>query len=188
MTENQRIDYFDVHEALLSSTASISVAECHGLLSGLVCAAGYADPRLWLVELFDDVDPRDIAQAEATRQVQALYEETIAGLNSPDLDFDLLLPDDGESLDERAEALAGWCHGFMSGLGLGGLPDEGKLPDDIRELVLDIGRIANVDFEQQVSGEEDAVAFEEIVEYVRVGVLYMFEEMQPAQEAPSQVQ
>lgn len=184
----QSTDYYEFDEALRAAQASIGAPECHGLLAGLVCACGGADRRQWLAELFDDVNPQDTVQADATRQVNRVQEEIIADLNSPELEFVLLLPDDEDPLTERVQALGGWCHGFLSGLGLGGLREEQALPEDAREMLLDIGRIANVDFQVEAVDEEDAAAYEEVAEYVRMGAIYIHEVLQPGQPGPSQIQ
>jgi hypothetical protein len=187
MSANQRLDYYEVGDALARAQTAVDAADCHGLLAGLVCAAGFADPRVWMAQLFADFDPRDVLQVEASKQVQALYEDTLARLNSTDLDFELLLPDDDDALRERAASLGSWCSGFLSGLGLGGVSDPSQLPEDVGELFDDLAQIARVDFELGDAGEEEQTAFAEVVEYVRVGVLLINEELQPS-NAPPQLQ
>ncbi|MGD2075713.1 MAG: UPF0149 family protein [Gammaproteobacteria bacterium] len=180
MLENQSVEYDTVDEALRRAASAVQAADCHGLLCGLICAAGFADPRLWLGEVFDDFNPRDAQQGEAYRLTQALSEQALARLNSPDLDFELLLPDVGCPLRERTESLGDWCSGFLSGLGLGGLPGRAGLPEAVGEIVEDLAEIARVDFELDRPGEEEQAAFEEVVEYIRVGTLLIHEELQPA--------
>ena len=128
MSENQEVDYYDVVDALERASTGADAADCHGLLCGLICAAGFADQKLWVPQVFDAYNPRDLLQAQALKVLQTIYEDTLARLNSPDLDFQLLLPDDEDALRERAESLGHWCSGFLSGLGMGGLPDQDGLP------------------------------------------------------------
>ena len=180
MSQNQDLEYQSLADALQRGAATASAADCHGLLCGLICAAGFADPKLWVAELFEDFNPRDLLQAEALRMLQGLYQDTLARLNSAELDFELLLPDPDCSLRERTEALGDWCAGFLSGLGLGGLPDRAQLSEEVAELLDDLTQIARVDFELDDPSEEDRVAFEEVVEYIRVGTLLIHEELQPA--------
>jgi yecA family protein len=172
---------------LQRAASSYDAAECHVFLSGLICAAGFADPKIWVSEMFDAYNPKDLLQAEAFRSLQGLYENTLARLNSPDLDFELLLPDDSFPLRERTEALGSWCSGFLSGLGMGGLPPADQLPDEVAELLDDLSKIAQVDFEVDQPDEDERHAYEDIVEYIRVGVLYIHEELQPG-TAPAQLQ
>jgi yecA family protein len=187
MSEYQRLDYYEVGEILARAQTALDAADCHGLLAGLVCGAGSADPRVWMRQLFEDFDPKDVAQAAAAKQVRALYEETLVRLNSPDLDFELLLPDDDDPLGERTAALGSWCGGFLSGLGLAGIADPSRLPETVSELIEDLTQIARVDFDVDDPDQEEQAAFAEVVEYVRVGVLLVNEELQPS-KAPPQLQ
>jgi yecA family protein len=187
MSVNQDLDYYEIDDALRRAQVSVDAADCHGLLAGLLCATGFADPRAWLTHVFEDYNPKDLHQAEVSKVLGALCESTLAALNSPDLDFSLLLPDDDDDLGSRTAALGSWCGGFLSGLGLGGLPEAGQLPEDVAELVEDFSQITRVEFEVQDPDDEELAAFEEVVEYVRVGVLFINEELQPGQ-APQQVQ
>jgi len=187
MSENQRLEYYDIQDIVDLACPGADPADSHGLLCGLICAAGFADSQRWLPEVFDDFNPRDTAQAKAYQCLQAVYERTLASLHSEDLDFELLLPDDDASLGERTESLGAWCSGFLSGLGLGGLPEQDKLPEELIELLDDIAHIAKVDFDLENPDEDENVAFEEVVEYLRIGVLFVHDELQPA-ATPQQIQ
>ena len=72
MSVNQELDYYSVDDALARARTSMDPSDCHGLLAGLICAAGFADPRVWMAEVFEDYNPKDKPQAEAFRLVQAL--------------------------------------------------------------------------------------------------------------------
>ena len=187
MSVNQELDYYAVDDALARAQTSMDPSDCHGLLAGLICAAGFADPRLWMAEVFEDYNPKDKPQAEAFRLVQALYEDELARMNSPDLDFSLLLPDDKDALRDRVASLGSWCGGFLSGLGLGGVKEQAQLPEEISELIDDFAQITRVDFDLDSPDEEEQAAFEEVVEYVRIGVLFVNEELQPS-KAPPRIQ
>ena len=187
MPVNQELDYYSLDDALARAQTSMDPSDCHGLLAGLICAAGFADPRLWMAEVFEDYNPKDKPQAEAFRLVQALYEDELARMNSPDLDFTLLLPDDEDALRDRVASLGSWCGGFLSGLGLGGVKEQAQLAEEISELIDDFAQISRVDFDLDSPDEEEQAAFEEVVEYVRIGVLFVNEELQPS-KAPPRIQ
>ena len=187
MSVNQELDYYSVDDALARARTSMDPSDCHGLLAGLICAAGFADPSVWMAEVFEDYNPKDKPQAEAFRLVQALYEDELARMNSPDLDFSLLLPDDEDALRDRVASLGSWCGGFLSGLGLGGVQEQAQLPEEISELIDDFAQITRVDFDLDSPDEEEQAAFEEVVEYVRIGVLFVNEELQPS-KAPPRIQ
>jgi yecA family protein len=188
MSQNQGLEYYDVTDVLERASTSVDAADCHGLLAGLICASGFADPKVWVAEVFEAYDPRDVMQAQAFRTLQKLCEVTFAGLNSPELDFELLLPDDTEPLSDRTEALGDWCSGFLAGLGIGGLPESKQMSHELNELLEDISQISRVEFDLDEPDEEDQVSFEEVAEYVRVGVLFIHEELQPAGASPPTLQ
>jgi uncharacterized protein YgfB (UPF0149 family) len=65
MSEYQRLDYYEVGEILARAQTALDAADCHGLLAGLVCGAGSADPRVWMRQLFEDFDPKDVRETGA---------------------------------------------------------------------------------------------------------------------------
>ena len=82
-------------------------------------------------------------------------------------------------------ALGEWCQGFLSGLTLGGISDFDKLGTDAREVVEDLVEIARAGTSYHLEGsEEDEQAYAELMEYLRVGVLLINEELQPLKSAP----
>ena len=187
MTLKPSLDYDDVADRLGAASTTMGAAECHGFLAGLVCASGIADRKVWIREIFEAYDPKDALQSAALTALQDVYAEVQTDLNSPDLDFHLLLPEDPASLRERTEALGFWCQGYLVGLGIGGLPPSQKMSAEVRELLEDFSRIANVDFELDES-EEEQVAFEEVAEYLRVAVLVLYESLQPVGEPAPGIQ
>jgi hypothetical protein len=97
----------------------------------------------------------------------------------------LLLPDDQTDLDSRTLGLGDWCQGFVMGLMMSGLKDFRKLPENSAEAAQDIVEISRIGSKYQSEGNEDeAVALEELIEYVRVGVLLINEELHPGRAAP----
>ncbi len=187
MSVPQPPDFDAVELALARVDADADAADSHGFLCGLICAAGYAEPGQWTGELLGEQESGNALVAEATQVLQRLYEDAQARIHGEDMDFELLLPPDDSPLIDRAESLGQWCHGFLSGLGVGGLPAQDKLPEDAAELIGDLAEISKVDFDMSDAGEEDEEAFAEIVEFVRVGVLLLSEELQPGRHvAPSE--
>ncbi|MCF6209790.1 MAG: UPF0149 family protein [Gammaproteobacteria bacterium] len=156
-------------------------AELHGTLTGLLCANGNAEADIWLQNLFPKVPSGDLLGDEAFGELKKLHETSREGLNAIDCEFRLLLPDDDSDLDQRVHALGEWCQGFLVGLSLGGISDFKALPEDAREIAEDIVEIARADSSYSFDGsEEDEHAYAELVEYLRVGVLLINEELQPS--------
>lgn len=179
------LDYDSVGEALVRAGAGADAAEAHGTMCGLLCTTGTAAARKWALTLIaDDATPEGAA---ASSLLLGLLEETVQGLNDPELDFELLLPEPEAPMSERAAALGDWCQGFLLGLNLGGVKDFARLPADAAEVAQDLAEIAQAgSCEFGENSEEDESAFIELQEYVRMSILLVYEELQPAKAEPRQ--
>lgn len=108
-----------------------------------------------------------------------LYDVTVAQLDNPDLEFSLLLPDDDEPLLARSVALGEWCEGFLYGLSLGGVKDFSMFSEETREFAEDLVDISRLEQEPDDSEENESALFD-IIEYVRMGVIMLHDELAPA--------
>ncbi|MDX1605521.1 MAG: UPF0149 family protein [Candidatus Competibacterales bacterium] len=152
---------------------AFSPAEAHGLLCGLLCGNPVLTAEDWLSAAARETDRASTLTAE----LGLLYESTVIQLDGPDFDLQLLLPDDEQPLDRRADALGYWCQGFLAGLGLGGVTDHDGLSDDVREFLSDAAEIARISFDAHEPDSDDEFAFTELVEYVRIGALLVRESL-----------
>jgi uncharacterized protein YgfB (UPF0149 family) len=193
----------DFHHALMLSRGHLKaadLAECHGVLCGLICRDGSITHENYLARLADLQLVVEPPKALSELFVDA-HISTLQQLADMDLGFNLWLPDDDQPLFERTDALAQWCTGFLAGLGLGGaLPalseEANEALEDIRQiarasypqvgmtdaerdaaLAMEADTIAEADDEPDEGEQNDESAFMEIVEYVRVVTLMLCEEM-----------
>lgn len=167
----------ELSEALSSLQLGMSASELHGALAGYLCAGGISPAREWLSALaLEEVDDA-LGDAPARELFDRLFSGCAADLEDPELAFDLLLPDDTEPMTDRAVALVDWCRGFLGGLGLSGADLEQGLSGEASEILGDLARIAATRFDDDSGGEEDEQAYVEVVEYVRVGVLLLHNEL-----------
>jgi uncharacterized protein YgfB (UPF0149 family) len=104
-------------------------------------------------------------------------------LQDSNLEFDLILPDEDESLYARLTTLQQWCSGFIIGVSMAGIKDYKALPDDSRELLTDFTEIGTAGEFDLGDEEESEEAYIEISEYVRMGVLLINEELQPIKQS-----
>lgn len=169
MTAPNLPDYRAVDADIRQQRLAITPAELHGSLCGYLCAGGETQRRRWLASvLADDEGVADVAEGCALDQA---YLASASQLESPELEFELLLPDPEEAVAERGEALVEWCQGFLSGFGLAAAAP-GKLSEDADEALSDIGRIAASDLSYD-DPESDEQALEEVAEFVRVAALLL---------------
>lgn len=184
MQQHSQPDYLELEQVLARAEAVAGAAEVHGLLCGLLCAAGRLGETAWLGHVFAEMDDDNVAFQQGRAAVRALAAWTVAALNDPVLGMNLLLPADGQPLAERTAALAEWCQGYLLGLAAGGVDQDTLLSEDVAELIRDFTDIARVGFDVDPADDDDEVAFSDVVEYVRVGVLLVNDELQPLQAHP----
>lgn len=173
-----------VDETLRRLGATDGAAEAHGCLCGLACFFGSRAAPLWLAQLPD----AEHATGAATALLDELAGVTCQALVQGDMSLSLLLPADEQSLSERTTALAGWCAGFMHGLGEAA--GQHAMPQALgsatmREIMGDLGEIARA---ACTAGESDMaaeLAYNELVEFVRVSVQLVFEELRELRTAPT---
>ena len=193
------ISHYEFGALLESLDAEHSPPRAHGLLCGLLCA-GRAEraKQRWFTEILKPLAESGQGlgdRAAAVHELDQVYSDTLSAMNSELFEFELCLPDEpGQQV--RASGLADWCDAFVFGLGLGGIGgDNQQLPADSEELIGDLQRIAALDRAEDGDGDmesddpeadaaefagEDESALMELEEYVRVGILLIYEELQPA--------
>lgn len=167
-----RLDWDVTAAALASARPWISPAELHGLLCGSVCAQGQAPgDDDWLQRVWQHAG-EDLADGADHGELFAFRARAVANLEAEAFDFDLVVPGEDAPLDDRVQAVASWCAGFLSGYGLGG-GSTALEPDAVMALE-DFAAIARVDPEVDES-EQDEADLVEVVEYVRMGVLVILD-------------
>jgi uncharacterized protein len=173
-------DYADIEQLLSGQHSLTDAAEAHGTLAGCLCALADYSFQDWLREILSD----GRAEAAAADTLYGLYSATAAALEQTDMEFEPLLPSDAHSLELRTAALARWCQGFLYGLGSGSIPDVSGLPGDVGEIVRDLTEITRAGVDDGDGEESNEGAYAELVEFVRVGVQLLFEELAPVRHAP----
>jgi uncharacterized protein len=173
-------EYSELQELLVAERSLADAAEAHGTLAGCLCAASSYRFEDWLQEILPEGRPA----AAAAAALRALFTATAGALQRPDMEFELLLPEDAQPLAARTAALAHWCQGFLYGLGSGAIGDASKLPGDVGEIVRDLVEITRAGVDTEQGEESNESAYGELVEFVRVGVQLLFEELGAARRSP----
>ncbi len=174
--------FSELQRALLQSHALTDAAEAHGTLVGSLCATGCSLDE-WLAEIL----PEGQAAQEAAASLRAVFDATTGALGDDGMSFEPLLPPDEDPIAERTSALGEWCQGFLYGLGVGvAVPDVSQLQGDAAEVLRDMTQITHVDVDPQDSDESNEAAYAELVEFVRVGVQLLYDQLQPLRDPPRQ--
>jgi uncharacterized protein YgfB (UPF0149 family) len=165
-------DFRQIERQMSGSRALTDLPEAHGTLTGALCSAATTTLQDWLREVF----PEGLA-GDAEPSMHAVFEWTQHVLRSGQLEFQLLLPTDEEPVATRAAALGQWCQGFLYGLGSNPIPDVDQLPEEIGEIVRDLSAMTQIEVDESESDEDNEQAYAELVEFVRIGVQLLHDEL-----------
>ena len=170
--------YEDLDNALQTLDFGKRVSELHGFLCGAVALDISYPLDTSITTMAPDLAGLTISN-EISDLLEHVFESVRAQMTDPVLQLDLLIPDSDESdLTVRVNALASWCDGFLFGLANAGLQETSSLPEDTKEILLDLTRISQLNGAD--SGDEDEeISFNELLEYVRMSALLVAEELQP---------
>ncbi|MCC5793855.1 MAG: UPF0149 family protein [Chromatiales bacterium] len=172
---------FHTVAAALHGAGSLShPAEIHGSLCGRICLLGEAYATAWFAEVLEGAAEDATGRAEAMEVLGALGEATCRSLLEGDMSVRLLVPGDEAELGQRADALAHWCQGFIHGLASSGQqgPTRAALDDGLTgEIIRDFGELSRMAFTGEDTEAEAEAAYAELLEYVRVSVQLVFEEL-----------
>jgi hypothetical protein len=177
----------ELEELLYRIDAAMGAADAHGALCGMLCARGTIELSEWVDHVIGEQEHGNELLHDVVHKLSELHQSTLEMMNDVTGDFKLLLMDDDDPLPERVESLAAWCQGFIYGLAAGGIKEGSELPEDTAELMKDMIEISRAGQDVDDAGIEesddndDELAYMEIEEYVRMGVLLIYEELQPLQ-------
>ena len=194
-----QVTFAEMVRVLEGLGSSVPAAEAHGCLVGALCTSPHYPMERWLEEIIPDEDRR--SDDDAQQALRLLYADTLNSLRGEDMDFDVLLPDDDIPLVSRAGGLSQWCQGFLYGFGTGQATKQAgnrageqagnqastaadaqdELPVNVTEILNDLTHIGRASVEIEGEGDEsEEEAYAEVVEYVRVGVQLIHDELIPA--------
>jgi uncharacterized protein YgfB (UPF0149 family) len=180
------IDHNEVEAALRASGSSWSAAQAHGLLCSRLAVLGVDGGADWLGLLFQDSAAANDAHTDDIMILQQAGTETYRQFADRQSAFDLLLPDESESISTIATAMAEWCEGFLHGL-VSDVKGESlkqklaaePLSDIIRDMLEMTRAAAGVDDGVEGDDEEgDDEALTELIEYLRVAAPLVYEELE----------
>jgi len=164
--------------------------ELHGLLIGRLAGGERLNADEWLKLVVEHMGLEQLVQDDkserALTNLVELYSNNVQQLEDMAMGFSLVLPDDEFILTQRVEALGMWVRGFLEGLALAAKGQLKTADADIQELLRDLVAISQID-DQAEDSEDAEKEINEIIEYVRIGVVTVFSEFN-GQEEPDEDQ
>ncbi|MDN5923667.1 MAG: UPF0149 family protein [Xanthomonadales bacterium] len=150
----------------------VSASDLHGSLVGYLCGGG--EPSVtWLGDLqLEAAQPN----AEDEAMLAALLSLSRASLDDGEPDFEPLLPDAEQALEQRVPALVEWCRGFLGGLGLAGVAEPKNMSSVAADIVHDFAAVAATRYSAD-DADNDAQAWMDLHEFVCDGVLLLRAEL-----------
>jgi len=172
------IDYDLVKSSLHKLNTDETISSAHGILCGFACVKPDLQLDDWLNEILINVDLANVKQIIAHQELAEIYNNTLSQLNDPTLNFELLIADENCTLREQADTLIQWCQGYLVGLGLNKIS---TLDEQVLEMIKDFSEISKLDIDV-LDDEQNAQDLSEIIEFVRMGTLFVQEVLQPSKQ------
>lgn len=163
-------------------------SELHGALTGQLAAGQRLSVAQWESVATEHIGtetmlPAEAGNPDAGKFFAAVYNETLLALQSDEMSFPLLLPDDDAPMSERLFALSAWVRGFLEGMARAGGERLAGAPEEIRELIEDFVAISQVEDDIDEEEEADEGQWAEVSEFVRIGAMTVFAEFNQKQPA-----
>ncbi len=162
------LSYDDYQLIIENSGAECSIAEAHGIMTGMLCVDQSVSFFCWQNELNSSRILTGEFDAQGVEHLAALFDNTRDLMAAGGFGFSPCLPCDDVSISDRVFVLSEWCEGFLHGLGSADV--EMSWPGECKEIINDFIAISQVDSDSDSDSEDDETSLMELIEYVRVGV------------------
>lgn len=175
MAKSMNPDYTELNTQLQKLEIQASLAELHGMTSGIAASSPLSKRDAhWQSLVLGEAETSE-APDQRTVFLDLLLKHAMDALSDDNFTFEPLLPADTCGLAERTNLLAEWCQGFTIGLFYNGFHDLNRLPKGAKEAARDIQSIASATLDSE--DESGEIAYTEIIEYLRVAVNLLFVEL-----------
>jgi len=161
---------------------SSSIAEAHGLFSGLICLENSKKQESedkktpsWLKTLDLDYDDNNLLVKEAIEVVDAFYQSIKTSLTSTDIEFQLAIFEN-DTIEQRLADFSIWVQSFLYTLGLNKNFNLQDCSEQTQEIINDLVKISHAEDYELSAEEEDEQSLFELIEYVRIGTIIISDE------------
>jgi len=177
----QPLDFDDFANLLLEQGLQTSPSALHGGVCGVLAGAGACEPDRCLAAMCQALDLN--VHGELADFCLRLSAVSLQALDGDDFDFQLFTPDDDTELEQRVEAVADWCSGFLAGYALVvPAPERDALDEETAAILKDVAAIAEAVPDDELEEEEAEQSLFDISEYLRFATLNLFMDSQSRRE------
>ncbi|CAN5318982.1 UPF0149 family protein [soil metagenome] len=152
----------ELTQALTHISGLISASEAHGILCGFICVGNFSGSKQWIESIVDNQH----AMQKNRELLSSIFETSRTQLQTNSHDFQLLLPDNKQSLTDQAYGLSCWCQGFLSGLNFAGVKKD-ILPEELQDILAHFFDISELNYREIEIQKTDIRALTEAIKYVR---------------------
>jgi len=178
------ISRFDLYSNIaLSQGALNSPSAMQGWLMGYVATGARLDKTQWLQESADYLGLPNPWSDKSKLPILGFYQDELKRIQSEDMNYQLLLPDDDEEFTVRMQAFADWAKGFLDGFGASGRVNESSVDEEVMEILRHYDAFS-YGIEEDEIDEDSEKLFTELVEHGRVTAMFMFYHFNQAQKEP----
>lgn len=178
MSQKSLPDYSTFQSALSGASLSVTPAETHGLLVGMLAGGLNPNDKSWQPLLFDYTNDGMGWPVSALTETESLLDFSAQELMGDKLSVSLLIPEDDGSLPliDKADGVCEWVNHFISGLGLIGINIK-KAAADVKEALSDLEEISKLGIDEDDDMEEQALLLEQVIEHIKACVLTIHSEL-----------
>ncbi|MFA0440624.1 hypothetical protein BCU70_07265 [Vibrio sp. 10N.286.49.C2] len=187
MTDTTLPNYITVATELQQAGLSVSPAELHGLLVGMLSGGLGLNDDSWQPLIFDYTNDGMGWPVSAIARAKTILTHAIDELTEENsFELSLFIPDEDvdATLIEKADGLSEWVNHFISGLGLVST-QLNTASEQSKEALGDLEEIAKLGVDEDDDLEEQAQLFEQVIEHVKACVLILHAEfgVKPTKQA-----
>ena len=172
------LDYDEFKSILFDLDTDDTISSAHGILCGFACVKPEIKLKDWLTEVLANENLEQFSQHPSHQDLAKIFNQTLLELADPTLNFNLLVAGENARLGEQANTLIDWCQGFLVGLGLQKIS---TFDEEVLQMIKDFSEISKLDSDV-IENEQNAQDLAQIVEYVRMGVLFIQETLNPSKQ------
>ena len=174
------MDYDKLDELRKSASIDMSLPETHGGICSQICFQSDYFEEFIPLDNSDDGATVSVQIATYRKALKKIIERDLNKLKDGDLSFELIIPDESNLIQDRAEALSIWCQGFVDGVSFLMTEHDFKIDQDQKkesfEIIEDFTQISTLD-SHSISGEVDEeLSLMELIEFVRLSVQMIYDE------------
>ena len=174
------MDFEKLDSLRKSASIDMKLPEVHGGICSQICFDNDYFEEFVPLDQSDDGASVSVQIAAYRKALLKIIDENAKTLKDGDLDFELIIPDENYTIQERAEALSIWCQGFIDGvsslLSEQGLKIDQSENKESFEIIEDFTQISTLDSHSINEEVDEELALMELIEFVRLSVQMIYDE------------